>query len=208
MQVKHESYQHSFTQLDFTAYTPQCVHAVKDEVGFIMKGKRNQRDPEEPIWDANDPDGSFRRYAESLHRKARQMFMQDKTHAEMVFVFEVSGKCLLLLVRGDRDEFIANLRRLIKERPVVGVVHIAETWMRVGGRGDHVTKQIVMGEMGVSDLRPEDREEALLVSIQSRDAQGISWVHPILRDAKAGKVSLGEGFTINEIGGRFGRLFK
>jgi hypothetical protein len=172
-----------------------------------MKSEDNQPEPEQTIWDANDPRGSFLRYGEFLHQKIRWTFLHDKTHAEMMFLFEPSGDCLLLLVQGDRDQFVANLRRFINERPIIGIVHVCEAWMHFGGRGDHVTKQILLGEMGVSDLRPEDRNEALYVSIQPRDGQGTSWVNPILRDIKTGDVSLGEGFTIDGIGGRFGRLF-
>src|ERR1035437_7862054 len=123
-------------------------------------------EPVEPKWDATDPLASFRRYAAFFHEKAKWMFLKDKTHAEMMFVFKSGGECLLMLVRGDRDEFVANLKKLIQGSDAVGVVHICETWTRFGGIKDHITKQLTLGEMSVSDLRPEDRGDALFVVVQ------------------------------------------
>lgn len=173
-----------------------------------MSQKIKIPEPEEPQWDANNPMESFFTYAEYLHEKAKWTFLKDGTHVEIMFVFKPCGECLLTLVRGDRDEFVANLKNLIQGSDAVGIVHIAEAWTRFGGRGDHVTKQLMLGEMGVSDLRPEDRGEALFVSMQSRDGHSKCWVEPIVRNAKAGEVSLGEGFEIADIGGRFGKVFE
>lgn len=169
--------------------------------------KHKQSEPVEPSWDMNDPIGSFRRYGEHLHQKARWMFLKDGHHAEMMFFFRSGGAAMLMLVRGDRDEFAGNIRRIIRGSGVIGVVHICEAWTRFGGKNDHITKQIVLGEMGVSDLRAEDRGEALFTSIQSSDGQATCWIDPIQRDAKTGKASLGKASTIREIGGRFGKLF-
>lgn len=165
-------------------------------------------EPVEPKWDTSDPSSSFRRYAAFLHDKAKWTFLKDKTHVELVFVFLPTGEGNILLVQGDRDEFAANLKTVVQNNDIIGIVHIAEAWTRFGGRGDHVTKQLMLGEMGVSDLRPEDRGEALFVSMQSRDGHSKCWVEPIVRNAKEGEVSLGEGFEIAGIGGRFGKVFE
>jgi len=172
-----------------------------------MKSGRKPTEPAEPSWDMNDPMGSFHRYGKHLHQKARWMFMKDGNHAEMMFLFRSSGQGLVMLVRGDRDEFAANIKGIIRGSGVIGVVHICEAWTRFGGHNDHVTKQIMLGEIAVSDLRPQDRGEALFTSIQSSDGQSTCWVDPIHRDAGTGKVSLGKEFTLVETGGRFGKLF-
>jgi len=135
------------------------------------------------------------------------MFLKDKTHAEMIFVFHSTGKGILLLVRGNRDAFAEKLKALVRGSDVVGVVHVCEAWTHSGANNDHITKQIMLGEIGVSDLRPADRTEALFIAIQSRDGRSSCWVDPIVRDAKTGEVSLGEGFNLDKMGGRFGRLF-
>jgi hypothetical protein len=173
-----------------------------------MKSRHKPTEPVEPSWDVSDPIGSFRRYGEHLHQKARWMFLKDGHHAEMMFLFRTGGAAMLMLVGGDREEFADNIRRIIHGSGIIGVIHVCEAWTRMGGKNDHITKQIILGEMGVSDLRPEDRGEALFTSIQSSDEQSTCWVDPSHRDAKTGKASLGRTITIREIGGRFGGLFK
>ena len=168
----------------------------------------NLEEPAEPQWDNTNPDESFFRYADYLHEKAKWMFLKDKTHVEIIFVFKSTGEGILLLVKGDRDAFVAKLKVLIQKSNVIGVVHICEAWTRFGGNKDHITKQIMLGELGISDLRPEDRMEALFTSVQSRGGQSSCWVDPIVRDAKTGEVSLGKDFKLDNISGRFGRLFK
>jgi len=164
-------------------------------------------EPVPPKWNANDPMGSFHHYAESLHQKAKWMFLKDGTHVELMFIFKSSGECFLLLVKGDRDQFVIHLRDLIKRYAVIGIVHIAEAWMRIGGHGDHITTQLIYGEMAVSDLLPADRSEALLVGIHSNDGQVVTWVEPIIRDAN-GKPTLGKAFNLTDMAGRYGMLFK
>ena len=63
------------------------------------------------------------------------------------------------------------------------------------------------GEMAISDLKPEHRTEALVVSVQARDGQSFCWIDPIVRDAKTGTVNFGEGFKLDKIESRFGKLF-
>ena len=88
---------------------------------------------------------------------------------------------------------------------IIGIIHIAEAWTRKGDTKDHITKQLYYGEMKVSDLRPEDRGEALVLSIQTRNGTQKAWVEPIVRDGD--KVSLGKGFAIDQTGGSLGNLF-
>ena len=151
-------------------------------------------EPVEPKWDASDPSSSFRRYSEYLHERAKWVFLKDGTHVELVFAFKPNGERLLSLVSGDRVELVANLRELIRSSDLFGVVHIAEAWTRVGGKKDYVTQHIMLGETGVADLRPEDRGEALMVMMQSRDGQAANWCDPIVRDADGNRMR-SSGFT-------------
>ena len=49
-------------------------------------------DPVEPKWNAADPYGSFLRYAGLLHQQAVLVFLKDKTHVELMFVFRATGE--------------------------------------------------------------------------------------------------------------------
>lgn len=168
---------------------------------------KNLAEPENPQWDAANPTESFCHYAEHLHQKAKWTFLKDKTHVEIIFAIRPTGEGIIMLVRGDRNEFVEKLKALIQESDITGIVHIAEAWARFGGEKDHITRQIMWGEMAISDLKPEHRMEALVVSVQARDGQSFCWIDPIVRDAKTGNVNFGEGFKLEKVEGRFGRLF-
>jgi hypothetical protein len=72
----------------------------------------NPQEPVEPKWNAADPYGSFHRYADYLHQRARLVFLKDKTHVELMFIFRTKGAIALLQVPSDRrDEFMSDLRK-------------------------------------------------------------------------------------------------
>ena len=50
------------------------------------------------------------------------------------------------------------------------------------------------GEMRVEDLKDDDRTEALMLRMESRDGGHLTWLEPIMRDG--GKVVLGEGMVL------------
>ena len=89
-----------------------------------------------------------------------------------------------------------------------GVIQIAEAWTyNRRSAEDHTFKQVMFGEMRVSDLNQGDRTEALTVRMESRDGAGRLWISPILRGGGA-KVSLGEAGLVEEpVGGRLGSVF-
>ena len=88
-----------------------------------------------------------------------------------------------------------------------GVVHISESWMYIPkSRSDHTLKQIMTGEIAVSELKPGDRTEALVVMAESRDGWQVLWFSPIRRDGD--KVSLAPTVEFEETPvGRFAGLF-
>ncbi len=71
---------------------------------------------------------------------------------------------------------------------------------------DHILKQVVAGEIKVSQLQPEHRQEALMVSAQSRDGWATSWVDRIARNP-AGGISLAGCTEFSDFRGRFGKVF-
>ena len=102
---------------------------------------------------------------------------------------------------------MANLQGTIKANNAFGVIQIGEVWAYLPPRpDDHTYRQVLEGEMKVSELKPEDKTEALLVRFQSSDGDQCVWVNPILR--KGAGVSLGETIEIEgEALGRYGSLF-
>ena len=77
---------------------------------------------------------------------------------------------------------LAGVRRAVAENNLYGVVTIAECWTYMPRRpGDHVAVQLTHGEMRVGDLKAEDRTEALMVRMESRDGAYVTWLVPIIR---------------------------
>ena len=160
-----------------------------------------------PGWDASKAADSFRAFARHIHGMAKEVLLRDGHHAEMFFFMPLSGRGHIALWRSnDRDLEAEWLRRHIREHYAFGVVHVVETWMRLAPPEDHTLRQIMDGEIKISELRKEDRKEALMVSAQSHDGWALSWVDEILRDG-AGKPLLGACREFNDFQGRFGKVF-
>lgn len=161
-----------------------------------------------PGWDAAKPSESFRTFASSIHGLAKEVLLRDGNHAEMFFFMPLDGRGHVVVWRGeDRDLEAKWLRRHIRERYAYGVIHVVEAWAHFAdGPNDHAMRQLIAGEMRVSQLKPEHRQEALMVSAQSRDGWASSWVDEMVRDA-AGKLSLGSCREFSDFVGRFGKVF-
>ena len=98
----------------------------------------------------------------------------------------------------DRDQFTQVLRQTIQMNDIYGVVHILEAWVFIPKRpNDHTMKQILAGEMAVSDLKKGDKTEALVVRYECRDGAQRMWISPIIRP-KAGGVALGDALEMGE----------
>lgn len=161
-----------------------------------------------PGWDSSKAADSFRAFAQFVHTQAKTILVRDGRHAEMLFCMPLDGHGHVVLWGSiDRDLQATWIRRHIAEKYAFGVVHVTEAWMRMAPNpNDHVLKQVLAGEIKVSELRPEDRTEVLMVSAQSRDGWSLAWSDEIVRNA-GGKLSLGECHTVKDYEGRFGKLF-
>ena len=70
-----------------------------------------------------------------------------------------------------------------------------------------VMKQILDGEIAVSDLKKGDKTEALVVRYECRDRSQRMWISPIIRP-KTGGVALGNALEMGKTAeGRFASLF-
>jgi hypothetical protein len=172
-----------------------------DDVGIIKV----------PEWNKFAPSPSFMNYSTSIQEQAREVFLRDKCHAEFVFLMHEDGDGRLIQVKtsdhNDRDRFAEWLRQVIKANDVFGVIHICEAWIYMKrGEKDHLLKQILLNEIAPSELRPEDKREALNVMAQARDGYAKTWISEIQREGK--KVSLKEATEFDSFSGRFGNLFE
>ena len=170
--------------------------------------KKNSISITAPDWDRSHPVESFQAYADRIHKQAKETLVQDGNHAEMFFFLTISGNGHLMLWRNsDRDLEAKWLRKHISAHYVYGVIHVVEAWMRLAkGTNDPLFQKVRSGEMRVSELPSAERQEALLVSAQSRDGWAMSWCDQIQRYAD-GKPMLGSCIETGDFEGRFGKLF-
>ncbi len=150
---------------------------------------------QQPNWNSADLNESLHKQAIFLHGMAREMFLKDGTHVELVFVFNEDGLMGTIPVEGEsREEFQAQLKDYLKDEEIVGVVHIVEAWTRPLS-SDHITKQLRCGEMKLSELRPQDRQESLITCAMGRDKSVRTWVDAIIRSGET--VTLGDSMDIS-----------
>ncbi len=163
-----------------------------------------------PAWDNRDPSGSIRRQANWFVEQARATFLKDGTHVELFFLYDRNGKGSMGPPPPGmpKHQFIEALKASIRQNDIYGVVHIVEAWVYIPKKpNDHTMKQILAGEMAVSDLKKGDKTEALIVRYECRDGSQRMWISPIVRP-KTGGVALGDALEMGETAeGRFASLF-
>lgn len=161
-------------------------------------------------WNPANPLMSFQSFAITIHEQAKGVLLKDKFHAEMLFFLPLNGRGHIVQWTGkDRDAMAIWVRKHIHEHYIYGMVHICEAWVRFAdGPKDHTLNQVIDGEIRVSELKPEDRAEALTVVAQSRDGYAHNWIDEIVRGKAKGALKLGKCSEFGDFDGRFGNLFK
>jgi len=151
----------------------------------------------QPLWDPADKQASLKAYAEYLHREAVRVFMRDRTHVQILFLFGDAGLVSVNAVPANTaaDAVTAGVRRAVLDNGLYGVIMIAEAWTYMPKVArDHTAVQILHGEMNVADLKDEDRAEALTLRLESRDGAYLTWLDPIVRSGA--DVTLGLGTVL------------
>ncbi len=143
---------------------------------------------QQPPWNPDDLTASFKTYTDWMLEQVKATFLRDKTHVELFFLVMTDGQVALGAPPPDqpREQVISKIRDAVKMHHIYGVIHVAEAWTYLPkSANDHTYRQILDGEIPVSQLKPEDRTEALTYRIQSRDGVHCLWLHPIQRDEES-----------------------
>ncbi|MBT3191248.1 MAG: hypothetical protein HN341_01705 [Verrucomicrobia bacterium] len=151
------------------------------------------RPEQQPQWNSEDPETSLVSLWKFLHAQAREMLLEAGTHLEIVFVVSGDGTVQPQPIAPPlpRDAVADVLREQIPGSSVCGLIHIGEGWAYIPtGKGDHTHKQLILGEMGVSDLNDDDRTEVLASSLLSQGGNRCALLDEIIRPA-GGPASLG-----------------
>jgi hypothetical protein len=151
-----------------------------------------------PSWNPSARAACIRKWAEHLHKESKEVFLKDKTHANILFLFGDDGLVSITQVppKSDHAQIQEAILRAVKERNLYAVVHIGEAWTYFPKtEDDHTLVQLLTGEMRVRDLKDADKTEALVLRMESRDGDCVVYVDKIVRED--GEVVLREGRTVN-----------
>ena len=163
-----------------------------------------------PDWNPANPLESFKKFSQSIHEQAKMLLLKDKTHGEMFFFMPLNGQGhIVLWQKADRNIQAEWVRKHISKNYIYGVIHICEAWAHIAKNpNEHTLKQLQAGEMRISELGPEDRSEILMISAQSRDGYSHCWMDEVISNKTEGTLFLGECKEVDDIEGRFGKLFR
>ncbi len=162
-----------------------------------------------PRWDSKNPRGSLLAFAEFLHGQARDTFLRDGTHVEILFILADDGTIQPQPIAKPmaREHVASCLKEQIPGSNIYGLIHIAEAWSYTAkGPDDHTLKQLAGGEMRVAHLMEDDKTEVLMLSLLSRDGDNLAWMDRVIRTAPD-KVALEESRRLIDSGFPFGNVF-
>ncbi|MBM4149071.1 MAG: hypothetical protein FJ224_08495 [Lentisphaerae bacterium] len=150
-----------------------------------------------PIWNPADKPASLLAWGEWLHAEAQGVFLKDGSHGQMLFLFSDDGIASINPIPPGTspERLTAGVRQAVKEHNLYGVITVAEAWTYFPKDDrDHTSFQLLDGEMNVADLSDGDKTEALMVRLESRDGQHVTWLDRIAR--VGGRVTLGAGMRV------------
>lgn len=145
-------------------------------------------------WEPNAESACIHKWTENLHTEAKRLFAQDGTHANLLFLFNKESGLISvnpIPPNIDHDQLNDAIANTVNEYDLYGVIFIGEMWVYFIKENDHTAYQLLDGEMKVSDLNGEDKKEALMVKMESRDGGCLVYWDEIIRDE--------QGVTLKEV---------
>jgi hypothetical protein len=141
---------------------------------------------DQPNWIVNQEIASMQTWIDYLHTEAKRLFAQDGTHANLLFCFDKENGLVSINPippNIDHEQLDIAFRNAVKEHNLYGIVFIGESWLYfVKEKKDHTAFQILDGEMKVSDLNDKDKKEALMIRMENRDGDSLTYLNEIKRD--------------------------
>jgi hypothetical protein len=136
-------------------------------------------------WNPKAKSASIRKWADNLHKESKRLFLQDKTHAHLLFFFD--GDKGLISVnpvppKTAQAKIDVSIARAVKDNKLFGVIFVGEAWAYFRkGKTDHTAFQLLDGEMTVKDLRDEDKTEVLYMRMESLEKDSLVRLNRIIR---------------------------
>lgn len=138
-----------------------------------------------PVWTIGGEEECMHKWTSYLHAKARGMFLEDGMHASIIFLFsKENGLVSVNMVPPDIDhqQVDSGIVNAVQNDNLFGVILIGEAWVYFGKENDHTCVQLLDGEMKVSELTDEDKKDVLLITMENRAGDSVTYMAQILRD--------------------------
>ena len=148
----------------------------------------------QPKWDQEEKVACMHLWADYLHTQAKKMFEQDGTHGNILFIFDEESGLIsadLIPPKVEHSQVNASIKNAVQEHNLYGIILIGESWTYSIKDKDHTARQLLNGEMSVSDLRPEDKRESLIVHMENRDGDCLVYLNEIIRNSAGATLSEG-----------------
>jgi len=160
-----------------------------------------------------------REMAKQINSFARTLFERDGSHVALAMFLDKDAKVIpppMMLAALDcaGSEYRRRVFSAAVKAGVLACVTVAEAWLRAGGFDDHTMKQLLHGEMRISDLNENDRTEALVVTAVMRDGFSVLITNAV--DRSSGRAELKEACLVEAgpedggigMGGRLADVWK
>ncbi|OGV75741.1 MAG: hypothetical protein A2340_09780 [Lentisphaerae bacterium RIFOXYB12_FULL_60_10] len=148
-----------------------------------------------PLWSPANKTASILKWADHLHKEAKNVFAKDGTHAGILFAFSaLEGLVSVTPIPGNTGSAQVNaaIRRAIRDHHLYGMILIGEAWTYFTNPDDHIAFQILDGEMKVSDLKDSEKTECLYLKMESLDGDSVVFLDRIIRDGDRARLGAGQ----------------
>lgn len=141
-----------------------------------------------PDWDIEDKQHSLVQWIEMLNEEARRQFLEAGTHIELFFIFGEGGLMEVVPIVGmEKEDVVAELKKLLRERNAYAFIHIAEAAAR--------------------HMDTVDETDMLFVHAESRDGYSIAHCSAVVLQGEQKMLLDAVAVDGSRLDGRFAGIF-
>jgi hypothetical protein len=141
-----------------------------------------------PEWNREDRAGSLEKWIEELNAEARKQFLEAGSHIEIFFLFNDDGLMEVVPIVGmEKDEIVAELKKMLSERDGYAFIHISEGTMR--------------------NMDSADKADMLLVHAESREGVSMAWCSTVAMRGEEKLLLDSVRIDGDKLAGRFAHIF-
>lgn len=131
-------------------------------------------------------------------KQARAIVESGQEHQPIMLVFSPEGANIIHLVEIKKDKFKQAISTLLRKLNAYAYIFVNEAWGTKLAKDSPITKRLLNGEISVSELPLDDREEILTIMVAENGKSFNAWSAKI-RYTSEDKRYLGEWEEMGDI---------